>query len=105
VKKLDFADPPSLSFASTAVGSTSSDSPQTITMTNIGNAALTFPVPTTGLNPSIAVGFAIGNSSHLPAACVEFERGDACARIFVHQPDQLYANYGRLHQRLAGGNR
>ena len=30
VKKLDFADPPSLSFATTVVGSTSSDSPQTV---------------------------------------------------------------------------
>ncbi len=34
--------PQSLTFASTAVGSTSSDSPQTVGVTNIGNASLTF---------------------------------------------------------------
>lgn len=48
VEKLDYADPPSLSFASTAVGLTSIDSPQTVTVENVGNAALIFPVPTTG---------------------------------------------------------
>jgi streptogramin lyase len=63
VKELDFADPPSLNFTSTAVGATSSDSPQTVTVTNIGNAALTFPVPATGLNPSIAAGFTLGGST------------------------------------------
>jgi len=41
VNKLDRADSPSLSFASTNVGSTSSDSPQTVTVLNIGNGDLT----------------------------------------------------------------
>ena len=41
--KLDFADPPSLSFATTAEGSTSTDSPKTVTVENGGNATLTFP--------------------------------------------------------------
>jgi sugar lactone lactonase YvrE len=41
VKKLDFADPPSLAFASTLVGTTSSDSPKTVGIQNIGNQALT----------------------------------------------------------------
>ena len=52
VLKEDLADPPSLSFASTAVGSTSSDSPRTLTIENIGNAALDFAIPSTGTNPS-----------------------------------------------------
>ncbi len=38
----NFAGPPSLSFASTHVGSTSSDSPQAVTVENFGNAPLTF---------------------------------------------------------------
>ena len=54
VVKLDIADAPSLSFASTAVGSTSSDSPQSVTLSNNGNAALTFPIPSSGNNPSIS---------------------------------------------------
>jgi sugar lactone lactonase YvrE len=41
VKKLDFVDPPSLTFASTNVGATSSDSPQSVLFQNIGNAPLT----------------------------------------------------------------
>jgi len=45
VAKLDIADPPSLTFASTAVGATSTHSPQTVTVENIGNATLTFPIP------------------------------------------------------------
>jgi sugar lactone lactonase YvrE len=67
IVKLDLADAPSLTFASTAVGSTSSDSPQTITVENIGNAALTFPVLSAGNNPSIAAGFTFNSTA--PSAC------------------------------------
>jgi hypothetical protein len=42
VLRMDYADPPSLTFQSTASGSTSSDSPQTVTIQNIGNRPLTF---------------------------------------------------------------
>ncbi len=61
VTKFDFADPPSLSFANTAVGSTSSS--QTVTLQNIGNAGLTFPVPSTGNNPAIAANFTLNSST------------------------------------------
>jgi len=60
--KLDFSDPPSLTFLATAVGSTSTDSPQTVTVENIGNAPLSFSVPTTGDNPSISPNFALNSS-------------------------------------------
>jgi hypothetical protein len=53
---------PSLTFASTPVGSTSSDSPQTVTLENSGNAALIFPVPASGNNPSLAPGFTLSSS-------------------------------------------
>jgi sugar lactone lactonase YvrE len=46
--------PPSLTFASTAVGSTSTDSPQTVTVTNIGSTPLTISIPTSGTNPSLS---------------------------------------------------
>ena len=42
VEKLDLADFPSLAFAATKVGATSSDSPKTVEVENIGNQALTF---------------------------------------------------------------
>ncbi len=63
----DFADPPSLSFASTPVGSTSADSPQTVTLTNVGNADLIFPIPASGNNPSITSNFTLDENA--PSAC------------------------------------
>ncbi|MGP8259549.1 MAG: MBG domain-containing protein [Acidobacteriaceae bacterium] len=63
VKEMALSTPPSLSFAATLANTTSSDSPQTVTITNIGNATLTFPLPTTGTNPSVAVNFAWDNAS------------------------------------------
>jgi sugar lactone lactonase YvrE len=51
-----------LSFASTAIGSTSSDSPQTVTLWNNGNTALTLPIPTSGNNPSIASNFTLNST-------------------------------------------
>ena len=55
---------PSLQFADTASGATSSDSPKTVSLQNIGNADLTFPVPTTGSNPNISANFYLnGNGS------------------------------------------
>ena len=44
-------------FASTPYGATSSDSPQTAILSNIGNTGLTFPIPSSGQNPSIASNF------------------------------------------------
>ena len=40
VYKFDYADPPALGFANTGGGSTSADSPQTVTVTNYGNLPL-----------------------------------------------------------------
>ena len=62
VLKVDVSDPPTLSFASTPAGTTSSDSPQTVTLWNLGNAALTFPVPSSGNDPSISTNFTLNSS-------------------------------------------
>lgn len=66
VVKLDYADPPNLTFAPTAVGSTSSDSPQFVTITNYGNGSLSFAPPATGNNPAISTNFALGDTSTCP---------------------------------------
>ena len=55
---LDVATPPSFIFAQTAVGSTSADSPRTVTVTNNGNSPLNF-----GTNPAITSGFTLSPSS------------------------------------------
>lgn len=67
VVKLDYADPPSLTFATTAFGVTSADSPQTVTVENVGNAALSFPVLSTGNNPSVPANFTL--NSGMASAC------------------------------------
>lgn len=68
VVKVDFSDPPTLNFASTPVGTTSADSPQTVMVENLGNAVLNFPIPSTGLNPSIGPDFTLnsGGASACP---------------------------------------
>ena len=68
VDKEDSADAPSFSFATpTAVGTTdSTDGALTLTLSNIGNAALTFSTPETGANPNISEGFTIGGGSTCP---------------------------------------
>jgi sugar lactone lactonase YvrE len=67
VVKADFDASPSLTFAPTAVGATSTDSPRTVTLENVGNAPLRFPMPATGDNPSIATNFTL--NSGVPKAC------------------------------------
>jgi sugar lactone lactonase YvrE len=66
VNEVPLATPPSLSFASTIVGSTSSDSPQTLLLQNIGNANLTFPIPSSGTNPSLSANYTLSTSSTCP---------------------------------------
>ena len=57
--------PPSLAFANTKVGATSSDSPETATLSNIGTAALTFP-PTSVVNPTLTSGYVLAPASTCP---------------------------------------
>lgn len=63
---IDVADAPSLSFSKTDVGSTSPDSPQTVTVSNMGNAALGFPVPASGTNPNLTTNFSLGAETTCP---------------------------------------
>lgn len=53
VYKIDGTQPVSLSFASTNIGSTSSDSPQTTILQNVGSAALSISVLGSGRNPAL----------------------------------------------------
>ena len=64
-----------LNFANTNVGSQSSDSPQTVTLQNIGNAPLTFPVPGTGENPSISANFTLDSSTTCPEVMTSSSAG------------------------------
>lgn len=75
VSKIDLADPPSLNFATTPYGATSTDSPQMVTIENVGNTTLSFPVPTSGNNPSIATSFTLNSSG--TSACPMVDAGSS----------------------------
>ena len=62
VVEVQSSQPSPLSFAVTSVGSISSDSPQPVQVENIGNLPLTFPIPSTGNDPSISAGFTLDSS-------------------------------------------
>ena len=66
IVKIDFVDPPSLTFATAPVGSLSSDSPQAVTLINDGNAGLQFMPASSGLAPVITSGFLLESTSSCP---------------------------------------
>jgi len=92
VAKLDVADAPGLTFAATTVGSTSSNSLQPLSISNIGNAPLTFPIPSTGTNPSIGANFTLSSSSTCPSLSPSsyqpgtLPSGASCAMVIGFTP-------------------
>jgi sugar lactone lactonase YvrE len=97
VTEFNRVTPPSLSFAETNVGTESSNSPQTANMQNIGNVALTFPVPTSGNNPSISTGFQLDSATTCPqlsmsSSVATLVAGASCALAvdFIPPAAQLY---------------
>jgi hypothetical protein len=79
VLELPLATPPSLTFASTAVGNQSSDSPQTVVLRNIGNQTLSFPVPGSGENPSVSANFTLDSSTTCPEVLSSSSAGTLAA--------------------------
>jgi len=75
VVKLSSSNPPAVIFASSTVGSTSADSPQTVTLTNVGNADLTFPIPASGSNPSVSTNFTL--DENVLSACSVVNSGSS----------------------------
>ena len=103
VRKLDLLDPPSLTFAATNLGSTSSDSPQTVTLENVGTAALNFPVPASATNPVIAGSFSLNSSGGSACPLVDaggsvetLPAGDSCLLPFSFLPTVAGVNSGSL---------
>lgn len=68
IEMIDVADPPVIDFAKTAVGSTSADSPEHLTVTNAGNADLNFISSLSSgftFDPATTCPTATGNSAPL----------------------------------------
>jgi NHL repeat-containing protein len=79
IRKVDVADPPSLSFAATNVGATSSDSPRTVGIGNIGNQPLIFATPGMGNNPSYPANFPLNSGdTALCASSAPLNPGTDC---------------------------
>ena len=92
---------PSFTFASTALGATSSDSPQSFTLTNIGNADLTFSVPSIGTNPAISTGFSFDAASTCPSltassSTADLMAGESCTVGVDFSPTTLGSVSGAL---------
>jgi hypothetical protein len=79
IRKVTVGITPQLSFAATAIGSESSDSPQSVTVYNTGNKALTVAVPTTGTNPSVAVGYSVDAATTCPSLSTSSSAGTLAA--------------------------
>jgi hypothetical protein len=88
--KLNFADAPSLTFATTQVGSTSTDSPQTVSLINDGNANLSWAAPPTGTDPTITSGYTFtptcGVISAGTALAYAVPPGGSCAESISFKP-------------------
>ena len=103
VLKEDYADLPSLTFASpTNVGSADTEAAPTVTLVNSGNAPLTFPFPATGSNPAIVnSSFALDNSSSCPQISAggvagSLAAGGSCSYAVDFTPQASGANSGTL---------
>ncbi len=73
IVELNQSTTPALSFASTAVGSISSDSPQAVTVANIGNAPLTFSAL------AATAGFDLNGSGATCTSSTSLSVGDTCS--------------------------
>ena len=96
VKELNRAAPPSLSFATTAVGSTSSDSPQTVQVANIGNQPLIFAADV-GSNPGYPANFPKNTSdTNLCASGTPLAQGTSCDVSMSFEPTAAGALAGSV---------
>jgi sugar lactone lactonase YvrE len=86
VLKIDVSDAPSISFATTVVGSTSSDSPKTVTVANIGNAPLTIESA-----PAVATNFALNSTNTCTTANSPVTAGSTCALALEFTPTEAGA--------------
>lgn len=104
VVEVERGQPPAINFAATAAETVSSDSPQTVEAENVGNAAMTFPVPGSGANPAISANFTLSNGA--TGACPVLTAGAAqpgtlaagatCILPISFQPAATGTEYGTL---------
>ena len=97
IRKVDVADPPSLSFATTNVGTTSSDSPRTLGIGNIGNQPLIFATPAMGNNPIYPANFPVNSGdTDLCSSGASLNLGTDCDVSMSFIPTAVGSNSGSV---------
>ncbi len=100
VARIDRSDPPVLTYPTTPVSTSSAGT--TLELDNIGNTALTLPVPTTGQNPSQSPYFTQSNSSTCPlvysssSSAGTLASGATCTEVLSYTPTVSGAVTGNL---------
>jgi streptogramin lyase len=89
---IDVADAPSIMFAITKPQTTSPDSPRYVTVANIGNAPLVFPVPASSTNAYTIGAFALDGESTCPVVGVSgvaasLDAGSSCVYDVSFKPE------------------
>ena len=84
IVKLDYADPPSMAFANTSLGAQSSDSPQKVTVSNVGNQALVL----TALSYPADFPEASGGGAAPCTGSISLDPGLACDLNIEFAPEQ-----------------
>jgi hypothetical protein len=89
---IDVADAPVITFTITKPQTTSTDSPRYVTVANIGNAPLVFPVSASGTNAYIIGGFALDGESTCPVVGVSgvaasLDAGSSCVYGVSFMPE------------------
>jgi sugar lactone lactonase YvrE len=99
IREVETATAPSLSFATTTVGSASS--PQSFSLQNIGNQNLTLSVPASGNDPAITSGYTLNAASTCPVVSAggsasAIAEGTPCTESISFMPVALGADPGSL---------
>jgi hypothetical protein len=100
---VDRKNPPRLNFARTLVGTTSPDSPQTLSVQNIG-ATLDLPIPASGTNPGVSANFLLStlSSGDFPGKCAT--SGDPIVAGYLPSDDTTPCTYAVSFSPNTGGN-
>ena len=102
VIQLNYANAPTLNFGENITGVASPE--RTVTLQNIGNSPLTFPIPMAGSNPSISPHFALDSSATTAcpllttssAATATLAAGSACNLSVSFDPTAIASFSGSL---------
>jgi len=104
VIKVNLSTPPSISFPTSTPINTAdaTDNPQKVTLENVGNENLSFPIPGSGKNPSVTGAFSLDSSTACPElstssfAAATLTPGTSCVYAVNFTPTTAGINSGSL---------